>query len=160
MPSIPVLIYAAHFRLRYPGARRVRGPKSYTPTYTPLFSYDDVGPTVPSDHHSPLGQTPHSPSPTNTRATKKRSSPSSTNRFRSLPLSPSARARNAWLLFFSLSSRRISSSIPWLRALVSYDTFSEERPIVTVVDSPWCRKLPTGHRSRPRTFPSSGELPD
>lgn len=41
------------------------------PRYTSLFSYDDDGPTVPSDHHSPLGQTPHSPSPTDTRAAKK-----------------------------------------------------------------------------------------
>lgn len=32
LPSIPGLIYAAHFRLRHPGARQVRGPKSYTPT--------------------------------------------------------------------------------------------------------------------------------
>lgn len=32
LPSIPGLIYAAHFRLRHPEAHRIRGPKSYTPT--------------------------------------------------------------------------------------------------------------------------------
>lgn len=137
-----------------PGGPSGPGPQVVYPHVTPLFSYDDDGPTVPSDHHSPLGQTPHFPSPTNTRAAKKRSSPSSTNGFRSLPPSSSARARDAWLLSFS--SRRISSSVPWLCALVLYDTFSEERrtyTIVNVVNSPWCRKLPTGHRSCPRAFP-------
>lgn len=85
-----------------PGGPSGPGPQVIYPHVTPLFSYDDDGPTVPSDHHSPLGQTPHSPSPTNTRAAKKRASPSSTNGFRSLPPSSSARARDAWLLFFPL----------------------------------------------------------
>lgn len=80
-------------------------PSRIPPRYTSLFSYDDDGPTVPSDHHSPLGQTPHSPSPTNTRAAKKRFSPSSTNGFRSLPPSSSAHA----MLNFFFFSRRISS---------------------------------------------------
>lgn len=65
-------------------------PQVVYPHVTPLCSATTT--TVPpSDHHSPLGQTPHSPSPTNTRVAKKHSSPSSTNDFRSLSPSPSAR---------------------------------------------------------------------
>lgn len=84
-------------------------PSRIPPRYTSLFSYDDDGPTVPSDHHSPLGQTPHSPSPTNTRVAKKCSSPSSTNGFRSLPPSSECSCSRCLTSFF----RRISSPIPW-----------------------------------------------
>lgn len=98
-------------------------PSRIPPRYTSLFSYDDDSPTVPSDHHSPLGQTPHSPSPANTRAAKKRSSPSSTNGFRSLPPSSSARAMlDSFFLSLVAYLRRYLGC-----ALVLYDTFSEER---------------------------------
>lgn len=95
-------------------------PSRIPPRYTSLFSYDDDGPTVPSDHHSPLGQTPHSPSPTNTRAAKKHSSPSSTNGFRSLPPSSSARAMLDFF-FFSLLSHIFAGTLAalWFYMILS-----------------------------------------
>lgn len=62
-------LYTRHtFAFATRGPVGSEAPSCIPPRYTSLFSYDDDGPTVPSDHHSPLGQTFHSPSLTNTRA--------------------------------------------------------------------------------------------
>lgn len=131
-------------------------PSRIPPRYTSLFSYGDDGPTVPSDHHSPLGQTPHSPSPTNTRATKKRLSPSSTNGFRSLPPSCS----RCLTSFFFLSSHIFADTLAalWFYMILSLrndghtDRYRRRLPLVS--------EAADGTSIVSACFPSSGERPD
>jgi len=102
-----------------PGARRVRGPKSYTPTlylFVQLRRRRSHRPERP-----PLPFRTDAPSPTNTRVAKKRSSPSSTNWFRFFFLHRVLTTSD--FFFLSLSSHIFTDT---LTALVLYDTFSKE----------------------------------
>ena len=136
-----------------PGGPSDPRPQVVYPHVTPLCSATTT--TVPPSRATttPLwDRRPTSPPLTNTRATKKHSSPSLTNRFYSLPPSLNAHTCDAWLLFFLLTHIFASTfAMLWFYMLLSLRNDGHTNRII--VNSPWCWKLPTWHRSHPRVFP-------
>lgn len=81
-------------------------PSCIPPRHTSLFSYDDDGPTVPSDHHSPLGQTPHTPPPLRIREPRRNA--------------PLLLQRTGLVLFLLRPSARAMSDFFFFSPLVAY----------------------------------------
>lgn len=128
MPSIPGLIYAAHFRLRHPGPVGSGAPSRISPRIHLFVQPRRRRSHRPSDHHSPLGQTSRSLSSApsrriSARARARTSIPLflSTNGFRSVPPSSSACARDVGLFFSHIFADTLTALRPYAILSLRHD---------------------------------------
>lgn len=122
MPSIPGLIYAAHFRLRHLGPVGSGAPSRISPRIHLFVQLRRRRSHRPSDHHSPLGQTSRSLSSAPSRRISARTSIPlflSTNGFRSVP--PSSSACDVGLFFSHIFADTLTALRPYAILSLRHD---------------------------------------